>query len=74
MTYNKVMTHKDWTVELVGQAKKALKDLPKDPANSLVALLNELEKLGPVRYNWANYSKLKTNIYHCHLEKGRPLM
>lgn len=66
------MTDKTWTVNLVGQARKALKELPKGPRESLVALLNELEKLGPHRHTWPNFSKLKSEIYHCHIEKGRP--
>lgn len=66
------MTHVEWTVDLVGQAKKAFKELPKNPQASLVSLIMELESLGPIRYNWPNFSKLKDGIYHCHIEKGRP--
>lgn len=66
------MPETKWTVDLVGQARKALKELPKGTRESLVSLLNEMENLGPVRYNWPNFSKLKTDIYHCHIEKGRP--
>jgi mRNA-degrading endonuclease RelE of RelBE toxin-antitoxin system len=66
------MTETSWTVKLVSQARKALKDLPKGTRESLVALLKELELLGPHRHEWPNFSKLKVDIYHCHIEKGRP--
>lgn len=66
------MTETKWTVKLAGQAKKALKELPKGTCESFIALLNEMEKLGPGRHNWPNFCKLKTDIYHCHIEKGRP--
>lgn len=42
------MKETNWTVKLVGQGKKALRDLPKDTRESLVALLNEMEKEGPI--------------------------
>lgn len=61
-----------WTVELVGQAKKAFKTLPKGTIDTFKLLLEDLEVNGPQRYNWPNFSKLKDSIYHCHLEKGRP--
>jgi phage-related protein len=66
------MAEINWTVELVGQAKKALRELPKGTRDSLVALMNEMEKDGPVRHKWPNFCKLKQDIYHCHIEKGRP--
>ena len=42
----------------------------------MTALTAELEKLGPERRNWPNYSKMKSykmdNAYHCHLIRGNP--
>ncbi|WP_338032555.1 hypothetical protein [Desulfocurvibacter africanus] len=32
----------------------------------------EIEKEGPVRGNWPNYSKLGPEKHHCHLKKGNP--
>ncbi len=61
-----------WTVDLVGKAKKAFKELPKGTAETLRLLLEDLEKNGYQRHNWPNFSKLKDTVYHCHLEKGRP--
>lgn len=61
-----------WTVNLVRQAKRAFKELPKGTSQTLGLLLEDLEKNGYQRYNWPNFSKLKDAIYHCLLEKGRP--
>jgi phage-related protein len=73
MTYNtKYMEQTLWTVDLVGQAKKAFKELPKSTAKTLRLLLEDLERNGYQRHNWPNFSKLKDTLYHCHLEKGRP--
>jgi hypothetical protein len=32
----------------------------------------EIEKSGPSRGNWPNYSKLAKSRHHCHIKKGRP--
>lgn len=72
------MTQAYWTVELVGQAKKALKDISKylsdEARTSFALLLGELKNLGPHRHTWPNFTKMsgKDNDYHCHIEKGRP--
>lgn len=38
------------------------------------ALRHEIELLGPVRFRWKNFGKLKGEMdkYHCHLHSGRP--
>jgi phage-related protein len=61
-----------WTVSLIGQAKKTFKELPENTAKTLRLLIEDLELNGYQRNNWPNFSKLKSSIYHCHLEKGRP--
>lgn len=61
-----------WTVRLVGQAKKAFKELPRGTTETFRLLLEDLELNGYQRYNWPNFSKLQDTLYHCHLEKGRP--
>lgn len=72
------MTQPFWTVEHVGQAKKALKNisnhLSSDARKSYALLLGELRNLGPHRYTWPNFTKMagSDNDYHCHIEKGRP--
>jgi len=34
----------------------------------------EIEKLGPTRTTWPNYSNIKgkRDCHHCHLKKGKP--
>src|ERR1019366_822389 len=68
LNWKEYMTHVVWTVDLVGQAKKAFKELPIGPRESLVSLIMELESIGPIRHNWPNFSKFKgkDNTYHCH--------
>ncbi|NCP04673.1 MAG: cytotoxic translational repressor of toxin-antitoxin stability system [Deltaproteobacteria bacterium] len=61
-----------WEIKLLNTAKKGFKNLPASTLESLQLLLFELEILGPVRGNWANYGKLSNNVHHCHLHKGRP--
>lgn len=67
-----------WTVEHIGQAKKALKDISKtlstNARKSYALLLGELGSLGPHRHTWPNFTKMagKSDDYHCHIEKGRP--
>lgn len=64
----------DWTVNLVGQAKKADNNLSQKAILAFATLLFEMRKLGPYRINWPNYTKMKNqnDDYHCHIEKGRP--
>ena len=68
------MTENDWTVHIIGQAKKANKTLSNRALATFIALLNELRALGPYRNTWPNYTKMKNKEedYHCHVEKGRP--
>jgi len=59
-----------WQVHI---KKKVLKKLPKLPQlinQKFAALILELEGLGPVRGNWANYSKLEAKKHHCHLSNS----
>ena len=54
------------------KAQKQAKDMPKVAKENLFALIFEMEKAGPVRGNWPNYSKLGTNRHHCHIKQGQP--
>lgn len=74
LIYHNDMTESMWTIEIIGQAKKAHKVLSKSAAASYSYLLIELEALGPYRSNWPNYTKMKGAVedYHCHIEKGKP--
>jgi len=61
-----------WSVCLTRKAEKQVARLPQNVRAALVALIREIEVDGPVRGNWANYSKLGDGLHHCHLKKGHP--
>ena len=61
-----------WRVELTNKARKQADKLPKAVRDSLMLLMREIAIAGPVRGNWANYSKLSRTEHHCHLKKGKP--
>ena len=54
-----------WTVRLVNQAKKALKDLPQKTRESFVALLNEMEELGPINLSLEFFRPLDLRESSC---------
>ena len=62
----------NWTVNITKKATKMISKLPKGIQKSLFALFLEIEKDGPVRGNWVNYSKLPLSRHHCHIKKGNP--
>lgn len=61
-----------WEVRVSASAAKQGKKLPTAITPSLVRLLQELEKCGPIRKNWKNFGALSDISYHCHIKKGRP--
>lgn len=61
-----------WEVNLSSKARKNRRKLPTAVEFAFQVLLAELEMNGPVRANWANYSKLGKVVHHCHIRKGRP--
>ena len=56
-----------WNVELTRKASKQVQKLPVAIREKLAALLGQIEVSGPVRGDWANYSKLGGGEHHCHL-------
>lgn len=60
-----------WKVTTRRKVKKKLNRLPGNVIAAFVALIRDIEKLGPVRGNWPNYSRLGGNKHHCHLKKGK---
>jgi DNA-binding XRE family transcriptional regulator len=60
-----------WTVTLSYNADKAKKALPEKIQAVFLTLAVEIEKQGPVRGNWPNYSALdkKKIRHHCHLKR-----
>ncbi|MCL2443179.1 MAG: hypothetical protein FWD13_06905 [Treponema sp.] len=60
-----------WQV-IYNRRKFIKQNLPKKIATAAELLIAEIEKSGPVRGNWPNYSKLPNNRHHCHIKKGKP--
>lgn len=56
-----------WEVGYSKKCSKQVKQLPKGIFDALMALEAEIQLLGPIRGNWANYSKLGRDKHHCHL-------
>ena len=63
-----------WQVFLKKQTAKQIAKLSPNIVKAIRALVNEIEKFGPLRHNWKNFGKLKNteNLYHCHLKDGKP--
>lgn len=68
-----------WKVDFTHPAGRKKARLPPKIQEALAFLVAELEKAGPIRKNWPNFSdlgkskkKVPANAYHCHLKKGRP--
>ena len=63
-----------WQVKFTGKARKQKEKLSAAIAAALYSLRKELEADGPERINWPHYGKLtgKPDMYHCHLNRGRP--
>lgn len=64
-----------WTVEFTARAAKQVRTLPKRIAERVDALRKALEFGGPVQPSMPHFGKLKNkgpDVYHCHLNKGRP--
>jgi hypothetical protein len=63
-----------WQVFFTKRALKQLNELPLRFKKETRALTNEMERFGPLRYNWKNFGKFKgsDDLYHCHIHKGRP--
>ena len=42
--------------------------MPKRVQKKMGILVQELQAKGPIRTEWKNFSKLRENDYHCHLD------
>lgn len=62
----------NWSVTISPKVLKRLQKLPGSVQKQLFLLMKEIEISGPVRGNWANYSRLDVNRHHCHIKKGHP--
>jgi mRNA-degrading endonuclease RelE of RelBE toxin-antitoxin system len=61
-----------WIVNVKKKAQKSFHCLPPKARIAFRILLEEIEKMGPIRGNWPHYGKLSKNRHHCHLKKGKP--
>lgn len=58
-----------WDVKYNNRTAKQVRQLPQKIFDALMTLEAEIKILGPVRGNWANYSKLGKTQHHCHLSR-----
>jgi len=67
-------TNNEWMVEMTSKVRKQKEKLPPEIRLMFLALLAELRFKGPAQPSWPHFGKLKnmTNVFHCHLNKGRP--
>lgn len=56
-----------YDVRLKKKVQKQALAIPKSIQNKFADLLEDLEAKGPIQKEWANYSKIGKNVYHCHL-------
>jgi len=56
-----------YSVVIGRKAQKGIPLCPDQIQDRLAILVDDIEANGPIRSNWANYSKLGVNKYHCHL-------
>ncbi len=64
-----------WSVSFTSKAYKQAEKLPQSMNDVLFNLKAELEMEGPIQTEWYHFGKLvrkKSNLYHCHLNKGKP--
>ena len=65
-----------WRVEFTAKAAKQKRDLPLRMAERLDAMRKAIEFAGPTQPSMPHFGKLKNragDVYHCHLNKGRPV-
>lgn len=64
-----------WTVKFTSKSAKQVAKLPPRIAERLDALRCLIAETGPLQPSMPHFGKLKgfSNVYHCHLNKGRPV-
>ena len=58
-----------YSVLMSNRAAKQIEWIPERIRKRLTALVEELQRRGPVQPGWPNYGKLSSNQYHCHLSR-----
>ena len=60
---------KKYAIRITHNAQKNLEKMPKQEQEKFFRLKMALEMNGPEQPSFMNYSKLATNMYHCHLSR-----
>ena len=50
------------------RVEKQIRRCPEYVQQKFWILVNDLKDYGPIQKGWSNYSTLKKNVYHCHLD------
>ena len=58
-----------YNISIKKQVKKNLEKMPISIQDTFLQLVDDLQRTGPIQPGWSNYSKLKDNEYHCHLNR-----
>ncbi len=58
-----------YDVKLSRRLERKLESLPSAVQDLFELLVDDLREKGPVRTEWPNYSQLKNDYYHCHLNR-----
>lgn len=58
---------KQWRVFFRRKVEKNLVKMPRAEQMLFANLIEDLQRKGPIRTEWRNFSKLSVNKYHCHL-------
>lgn len=61
------LENKQWRVFFRRKVEKSLVKMPRPEQMLFVNLVEDLQRKGPIRAEWRNFSKLSSNTYHCHL-------
>ena len=56
-----------WRVYFRRKVEKQIAKMPRAQQIRFANLVEDLERKGPVRKEWPNFSMLSENEYHCHL-------
>jgi mRNA-degrading endonuclease RelE of RelBE toxin-antitoxin system len=56
-----------WRVFFRKRVEKSVTKMPRREQVLFANLVEDLERKGPIRTEWRNFSKLSESEYHCHL-------
>jgi len=56
-----------WRVFFRRKVEKSVTKMPRREQVLFANLVEDLQRKGPIRTEWRNFSRLSENEYHCHL-------